>query len=58
MFNIFVLTIITVCGIFNVDLTIAISISGAILGYIIGYLIPVLMHLKCIYGILPWEKLP
>ena len=53
-----VLVVITICGIINLDPTIAISISGAILGYMIGYVIPVLMHLKCIYGILPWEKKP
>ena len=47
-----------ICGLFDVDPTIVISFTGAFLGYCVGYLIPVFMHLKCIYGILPWEKRP
>lgn len=57
-FNICYLGVLLICGILNVQPQIVISFTGAFCGYMLGNVIPIAMHWKCLYGRLPFEKMP
>ena len=50
LMNVFFCLICLIFEIFNIDVSLVISLSGAVCGFILVYLIPIYLHLHCLYG--------